>query len=343
MEAPLTISARISTATILRLFLVVFALLVLWALRDIILLLFLSIILAAAISPWITTLSRYHIPRPIGVLIVYSIIALLIALLVVLLVPAVTKEAASLSARFPGFYDRVIDFFRSNESQKTISSGTENLSALTHRLFSGLKGFAGGVASFVLVLVITFYFTIDEENVLRFGVRLAPGQYRERVRHIISKAHERIGSWFKGQLAASLVVGIVSFGALTVLGIPNALLLSIVAGIAAFVPFVGAAIGTIPAVVVALTVSVPKAVVVLGISLALYQLVANVLIPKIMSRVVGLNPVVIILVMLLGAELAGAIGLILAVPIASVVDLILREMRSSDSIKQAAREYPHGT
>lgn len=327
MEPSKTISVRISLATFIRLLAVVFVLFLLWVLRDIVLLLFLSMILAAAITPWINGLKRFKIPRPLGLLIVYSVIIAILVAVLLLLIPAITREASSIATRFPKYYDRIVDFLTSRGAVDSgaLSAARENLPALTQGVFAGLKGVARGFASFLLVLVITFYFTVDEENLRRFWVRLAPVSYRDRLLRITNTVGERIGNWFHGQLVISVAIASVTYLVLTLLGIPDALLLSMIAGIASFVPIVGAIIGTLPAVFVALTVSVAKAIAVLIFSLALYQLVASVLVPKVMSRAVGLNPVVIILVMLLGAELAGAVGLILAIPIASIIDVVVRE------------------
>ncbi len=316
----------ISLMTFVRLFLIVLGILLLWALRDIIILLFLAMILAAAIGPWITSLSKRGIPRPLGMLIIYSGIVAIIVAVVLLLIPAVARETTSLAARFPDFYDRVTEFFnRNGDSSSTISAAKDNLSMLTRGVFAGLKGVLGGFAMFLLVLVITFYFTVDEANLRRFWIRLAPVSYQERITRITQAAGERIGNWFRGQLVISAVIASVSYFLLTLLDVPDALLLAIIAGVAAFVPFIGAAIGIIPAVFVALTVSLTTALIVLAVSIALYQLVANALVPRLMSRAVGLNPVIIILVMFIGADLAGAVGLILAIPITSVVDVIIRE------------------
>lgn len=322
-----TLTLRISFSTFLRILLVAFAILVVWALLDIVLLLFLSMILAAAIAPWITTLSRHKIPRPVGVLIVYSALLAVFVAIVLLLVPAITREAASIAANFPDHYKRFTEFFLSPGAVDSgaLSTAKDALTSVTKGVFAGLKNVAGGFASFLLVLVITFYFTVDEHNLRKFWIRIVPPSYRDRLVRITRLAEERIGNWFRGQLMISAAIVVLSYLVLTIIGIPNALLLSIVAGIAAFIPLVGLAIGAIPAVFVALTVSVTKATIVLVFTIALYQVVANALVPKVMSRAVGLNPVVIILVMLLGADLAGALGLILAIPVASIIDAFVRE------------------
>ncbi|MBI4092549.1 MAG: AI-2E family transporter [Candidatus Kerfeldbacteria bacterium] len=332
MATPTMLSVRVSLATFVKVVLISFILIVLWALRDIIVLIFLAMILAAAITPWITALARYRIPRPVGVVIVYSVILGLIIAVILLMIPVIRTEATALVSS--NYYERLVTFFQDNPSKLGPFATKDNLSVLTSGVFSGLKGFLGGFASFLLVLVITFYFTIDEENIRRFWVRLVPSAHRDRVRRIARLAVERIGHWFRGQLVISLVIASLSYLVYTILGVPAALLLALISGGAAFVPIIGAIIGIVPAVLLALTVSQVTAVIVLILGIAIYQLTANALIPKIMSRAVGLNPVIIVIVMLIGAQLAGAVGLILAIPITSIIDVIVREMRSEHELEE---------
>lgn len=322
------IPVRISAATFLRVVVILLGLLLLWTLRDIVIILILSMILAAAIIPWVNWLARRRIPRSLSVLLAYGVILAVVIGVVILLIPAIARESTSISNRFPAYYQKVTDFLSTQSTLKsqTISFAKTNVSFLSRSAFEGLKGFGRSVATFLLVLVITFYFAVDEKNLRHFWIRLVPSGYRDRFVRIATNAVDRIGHWFRGQLLVSATIAAVTYGALRIIGVPDALLLSIIAGVAAFVPFVGAAIGILPALFVALTLSLTKALIVLIVMVALYQLVMNVLMPKMIARSVGLNPIVIVLVMLLGSKLAGATGLILAIPVASVIDTVVRDL-----------------
>lgn len=331
MDKPANIPVRVSISTFLRVLAVVLALLLLWALRDVILLLFLAMILAAAIGPWIAWFGKFKIPRTFGVLIVYVGIVAIFFLAIGLLIPAISHELASIPDRFPQYstyYEKVREFFFAHDTaaSSATAAAKEGLPALTRGIFAGLRGFIGGVGSFLLVLVMTYYFTVDEDNVRRFWVRMTPAKYRERMQRILSSIGERIGHWFRGQLTIAALIGAVSYLVFMLIGIPDALLLALIAALASFIPIVGAAIGIIPAVFIALTVSVPAAIGVLTFTIAVNWIIANALVPRVMSKAVGLNPVVIVLVMLLGAEFAGGLGLILAIPVASIIDAVVTEL-----------------
>lgn len=317
---------NISLASFVRVMVVAFALLVLWALRDIIMLIFLSIVLAAALSPWVRQLVKFRLPRLAAVVIIYCLLISIVLAFVLLLIPVVRQESASLANI--NLYEKLADFFTKSPGSTGSLVSKENISLLSQGVFAGLKGVLGGFASTLLVLVITFYFIIDEANIKRFWTRLVPRQYRERFSRIARESVDRIGSWFRGQLLISLLIGVLSYTAYALLGVPNAPLLALIGGTASFIPVVGAVIGIIPAVALALTISQVKAIIVLAIGIAINQFIANAIVPKVMSKAVGLNPVVIIIIMLVGAQLAGGVGLLLAVPIGAIVDIIIREYRS---------------
>lgn len=317
---------NISLASFVRIMLVAFALLVVWALRDIIMLIFLAVVLAAALSPWVKQLVKFRLPRVAAVVILYCLLISIVLVFVLLLIPVIRQESASLAN--VNLYEKLTDFFTKSPGSTGSIVSKENVSLLSKGVFAGLKGVLGGFASTLLVLVITFYFIIDEENIRKFWIRLVPRQYRDRFSRIAHESVERIGSWFRGQILISLLIGVLSYAAYVLIGVPNAPLLALISGTASFIPVVGTVIGLVPAVALALTISQVKAIIVLAVGIAINQFIANAIVPKVMSKAVGLNPVIIIIIMLVGAQIAGGIGLLLAVPIGAIVDVVVREYRS---------------
>ncbi len=324
----------ISLATFMRIFATMAVLAVVWALRDLILLIFFSMVLAATITPWVQRLERFRVPRIAGVAIVYCIIVTVLLSFVLLLIPVIRTETTTLMSS--NYYERISEFVSSTPINVGSIASKENVSIFSQGVFAGVKGFVGWFASFILVLVIAFYFAIDEENIRRFWIRLVPNAYRERFSLIARQSVDRIGGWFRGQLFISSLITVMSFIAFYLLRVPDALLLALIGGAASFIPVVGPVIGIVPAVLLALTVGHATAIAVLVIGIAIYQFTANAVVPKVMSRAVGLNPVIIIIVMLIGAELAGGLGLVLAIPIASVIDVIVKELRSKHELEEAS-------
>lgn len=334
METPKVVPAHISLATFVRFLVIAFVLLVLWILRDIIMLILLSMVLAATISPLVRKFERIRVPRVAGVTIIYCVIISIVLLFVALLIPAIRDEITTLSSS--NYIEKVTDFFSDSPLNIGSLATKENVSTFSKGIFAGVKGVIGGFTSFLLVLVITFYFTIDERNIRRFWVRLVPKRYRDRVTNVARQSVERIGSWFRGQLLVSLAIGSLSYAAFYFLGVPDALLLALIGAVAAFIPVIGAVVGVAPAVLLALTVSNVTALIVLAVGVAINVFIANAVVPKVMSKAVGLNPVVIVIVMLVGTQLAGGVGLLLAIPAASVIDVIVKELRPKERLEEAS-------
>lgn len=334
MDTPRYIPAHISLATFIRFIVIAFVLLLLWILRDIILMIFLSMILAVTLSPFIKKFERIRVPRIAAITIIYCLIISIVLLFIVLLIPAIKNEATSFTNS--NYIEKVTNFF-SNAPVNIGSLATkENVSTFSKGIFAGVRGFLGGFASFLLILVITFYFTLDEENIKRFWARLVPREYRSATARIARLSTERIGSWFRGQLVVSLLIGTLSYIAFYFLHVPDALLLALIGAVASFIPVIGAVIGIAPAILLALTVNQVTALIVLAVGIAIHEFIANAIVPKVMSKAVGLNPVVIVIVMLLGAELAGGVGLVLAIPVASVIDIIIRELKPRERLEEVS-------
>ncbi|KKS14295.1 MAG: hypothetical protein UU67_C0003G0017 [Candidatus Daviesbacteria bacterium GW2011_GWB1_41_5] len=152
-----------------------------------------------------------------------------------------------------------------------------------------------------------------------FGVR------QEKVQKILRLVEEKLGAWLRGQVVLSLLIGAMTYAGLLILGVEFALPLAILAGLLEVVPVIGPIIAAIPAVLLALTVSPFQAGLVTGLYVAIQQLEGHVVVPQVMRRAVGLNPLLVILAISVGGRLLGIGGALLAVPIAVVIQLVLQE------------------
>ena len=181
----------------------------------------------------------------------------------------------------------------------------------------------------VLILtlfVLTFYLLLDWKNLIKVISSPFSGAEEKRIINIISKVEDGLGRWVRGQLLLSLVVGLLTFIGLTIIGIPYALPLSLIAGIFEILPIVGPIIAAVPAVLVGLTISPIMALAAAATFLIVQQLENHLIVPVIMSRVVGVRPPVIIISLLIGANLAGITGAFLAIPIIVVIKILTKEL-----------------
>jgi predicted PurR-regulated permease PerM len=190
---------------------------------------------------------------------------------------------------------------------------------------------AEAIISVITVLSLTFFWMVGREPMQRFGLALLPADQRAGVREAWNVAESRLGQWVRGQLLLMTTVGAASAIAYFVLGLENALVLGVIAGVAEIIPIVGPAIGAIPALVSALVTGGPElALLVAGVYVVIQVLEGNVLVPMVMKNAVGLPPYLVIVSLLVGASVAGLVGALLAVPVAATIVVILERVQARD-------------
>ncbi len=337
--------------TILKIVIVLVVLAMVYILSDILALVFASLVFAAAISPLIDRMQRYRFPRWVTVVLVYIIFLGILTAVIYLLVPLVVNEIQSISANLPSYYDQLVSMFKSfeqsspdnavlNNLQNFLTSAEDQLGQMAGSLFSTAGNVFGGLLSLVVFLVITFYMLVEESGVKRLIHSIVPTQYQPYLVQLVNRIQQKLGHWLRGQLILCVIVGLLVYIGLTILGVKYALILAIIAGLLEFVPIIGPFLAGVPAVVLTATStqSIFKVFLVVLLYL-LVQILENYLIyPKVMQKSVGLNPVIIIIAMLIGAKLVGIIGVVLAVPIATILSIILKDVFNMRADKETQLE-----
>jgi len=327
----------ISTATFIKAVLIVLGVWFLWFIRDIVAIFVASILLASLIDPFAHWLSERRIPRGLSVLIVYTILITVVSLVLVLIVPAVTEQGGQLVDNISTYYldaseslgqvrQFSIDVGLSDNLASSIDSFSQGLADSFGSLFSTVRGVVGGLAGLLIILVLAFYMVVEEDKMRKYFKSLAPIEYQPYVAHLMKKMQLKMGQWLRGQIILGLVVGVTLYIALLALGVPYALLLAIIAGILEIVPYVGPVIALVPAAIIGFAVSPIMGVTVLVLYLIVQQLENNILVPKIMEKVTGLNPIISILALLIGIKIAGLMGAIMSIPLAMIIVVIIEDL-----------------
>lgn len=337
----------VSYVSILRVLAILAAIVFLYFIRDVLAILFVSIFLTSAITPWVNWFHKRGIPRGLGVLIIYVAALALVSLVIVLIIPPLTDQLNQLARSFPEYFQQAIVAFSdlqvsngegiSETVSDSLGSLQKTLSTATQGVFSVLASIFGGVIFFVAVLVITFYMVINEEFFIKTIQQFTPKKYSSYVVQFIKRAQEKLGKWLRGQLLLMFFIFILTYVVLLILGVKFALVLALIAGMLELIPFAGPIISAIPAIIIALSQSPLLAVLVVILYVLVQQIENNILVPKIMQKAVGLNPIITIVVILIGAKLGGIMGAILAVPVATVVSMLLSDWQESRSKRLAAR------
>lgn len=340
-------SVTISTTTFFKMLIIASAVAFLYLIRDVATIVFVALVLAAAIDPWITSLQRRGVPRGLGIAIIFVSLLALISLLLVLLVPLIADQLTQFLNAFPQLYAKGFSLFQGIKDQnlvdglqQAVDSLNSAVGQITTGFFSGIVGFFGGVFTVIGIFVLTFYLTMEEQGMKRLAVEISPAKYRPYLSRLFHRVEERLGGWLRGQLLLGLIIGAATWIGLTLLGVKYALVLALIAGITELLPAIGPFIGAIPAIIVAISIDPWKGLWVAGLYLVIQQLENHLIVPKVMSKTTGLNPVIVIVALLVGAKVAGIIGVILAVPtvliISTFIDDFLEEKKADDTKLEVA-------
>ncbi|MDO8617948.1 MAG: AI-2E family transporter [Candidatus Uhrbacteria bacterium] len=326
----------ISTGTIVKTIGIFVALGGLWLIRDIVLYVFIAILLAGVIYPFARWAAAHHFPKGLAVLIFYLLFFGLIGLILTLLIPIIVTESKNLVSTFGGSASWINDasnvlkeFSDRHGFSQNLRSSLDNLSATAPKTLGSLFGIVtsvfGGIAGFIIVLVLSFYLIVEDEAVRKLFLNIVPLRYHEFAVQAGWSIIDKLGSWLRGQLVLGLIIGTLYFIGFSLIGVPYALLLAILGGLLEFIPYVGPFIAAVPAIYLALSDSPLKAVVVLILIVIIQQLENNVIVPKVMQKVVGLNPIVSIVAFMIGAKLFGVVGAIFAIPVATAISVAWSE------------------
>ena len=318
----------ISTRTIITTLLILISAWVLYQVRSIALAVFVSLILALAFDPLVDWLQKRRIPRGFGVLMTYVLVLVLFAVLGGI-------GLGSLAQQFKELLFRLKDAAGALQNIPTIgdylsSSVDTLLSELTPQAGTGvfkvtLTAFSSA-ASLVTVLIFTAYLLLDFANVKQTFLNLFSRPLRLKAEKTMKDVEEKLGAWLRAQLVLMIIVGLFTFIGLSVLGMNYALSLALIAGLFEVIPLIGPIISAIPAVIIGFTISPVMGLGVLALYILVQQLENNVFVPKVMQKSVGFNPLVTMLALMVGGELFGFIGVLLAVPVTLTGYIVIKNL-----------------
>ncbi len=341
----------LSIMTIIKFFLVVIFLFFLYLIKEILAIIFVALIFSSAVDPWVDSMERIKFPRWLSILFIYIGLGVILFLVVYLLIPPIVQQTGQLANNFPGYFQKIglafegvrnfsVEHGVMGELDKSINALRDNISGALGSVFATVAGVFGGIVSFFVVLVITFYMIVEENAMKRTITFILPDKYQPFTLQLINKVQRKIGDWLKGQLVLSLIVGLMVYIGLLILGVNYALILALMAAIGEFIPYLGPVIAAVPAIFLAFAQSPLKALFVLILYLIIQQVENNILVPKVMQRAVGLNPIISIIALLIGAKVAGIVGVVLAIPVATAISVIVKELWQ---VKEQAEEIADHT
>ncbi len=333
----------ITSGTLFRAVLVVLGSYVLWLLRDLALLVITAIVIASALEPGVAVFMRARLPRFLAVFFLYLAVFGSIFLLLYFFLPPIIADTADFIAAFPQYVTNldIQSQITTLTNSADVLGDQEELQLLIQNLFSLqsvfqaspsaighlVVTFFGGFLSLMLVVVLSFYFALQETGVDDFLRLVLPVRHEEYAVNLWKRAQKKIGLWMQGQLLLSVIVGILTYLGLAIIGVPYALLLAILAGAAEIIPIFGGLVAGLLAATIAYSHGgVALALIVIGLYVVINQFESNLIYPLIVKKVVGIPPLLVIVALIAGHTLVGFIGLLLAVPVAAVLLELLNDL-----------------
>ena len=333
-KSPQTIS--ITTGTILRTIAVLAVVGMVWLIKDVVLMVLVSVLLAGVMYPFVRRLSVYRIPRGVSVCLFYLFLFGFLGLGFMLLIPALVHELGALNGDprqnelwLSGLSDGLRGVLAHVPFLPTVqisASGLQDsLIQTLQGLFQYLGSFVGGLVTLTIVFALSYYIIVEEETLREAFRRWVPARRQEQAVDVLWRVINRLGDWLRGQLILSLILALLYFAAFSLMGKPYPILLALFAGLLQFIPYLGPMISAVPALLLAATVSPLMFVLVLITLIILQQVHNNIIAPKVMQRAAGLNPIVGIVSVMIGAQLFGLTGALFSIPIATTITVLLNE------------------
>mgnify|MGYP001583816796 FL=1 len=310
--------------------------------REVIIILFLSIVISSAIDSPVSFLQRKRIPRILGTILIFLAVSAVIGFLLYIIVPVSIFELKNLLANM----DKMeVPFFGKLGTIVLAEKLGEVLNGLSNILFKGgvssflsvVSGIFGNVVFVLATFVISFYLSVHQAGVEKFLRAILPMAREDYVVDIYLRVKKKLGFWLQGQLLLMFFVGFSSFLGLWILGVKYALILGIMAGLFEIVPIVGPIFVGALAFLAAVPESFSSGIYVILLFFLIQQLESHVVVPVVMGRIVGISPVVIVISLLAGSQIAGFVGLVLAVPAAVIFQEIIED-RDRKKPKSLTRE-----
>ncbi len=330
---------HISTSSILKIIAIILILWLLYAIRAVLVILFIAIIIAAAFDPIVDFLKKRKMPRILSTSLIFLALLGLLGLIISLIIPPLALEIRDLALRIPDYYNKIIlPFVRSQKIfpssgivaniQKILQTFSGELSKVTGNVFSATIRIFGGLISTIIIFVLSFYLLVREQGTKKLFQDILPEKYKNYAMDLLDKTSRKMAEWVWARFALCIIMGVLIFIGLKILGVKYALMLGLVAGILDIIPIVGPIIAAILAIFISLTQSFYLSIAVLVLYIVISQIEGYILIPKMFKKASELNPVLIILALLIGAKLGGIVGLIIAVPVATVVFVFFKNLPS---------------
>jgi predicted PurR-regulated permease PerM len=337
---------EITTGTIFRAMLLALFLVFLYLVRDILVIILFAVVIASAIEPIAHWGASRRIPRVLMVLAVYIAAFSFLGMVFYLVVPTLFSEffdfistfssqwlEKSSTQTFFGLFPNLPETLSGILTQLVVGLQS-SIEKLTVGFFSATAAIFGGVFSMILIVVISFYLSVQEHGIEKFLEVVTPKKYEKYVIDLWLRSQRKIGFWLQGQILLGVLIGIFVFLGLTILGVKYALMLALLATVFELIPMFGPVLAAIPAVGIAFLQKPSLALVVIALYVIIQQFESHLIHPVVVRKITGVPSILVIIAMIIGGKLGGISGIILAIPISVVLVQFLNDMAAKKELAE---------
>jgi predicted PurR-regulated permease PerM len=308
-----------------------------YVLRDLLWVILTAVVLASAVEAPTARMVRWGMSRVLAVALLYLTVVVFLSAVFYFVVPPVLREANSFLTELPTYLETFnltsIEGLPTKPGDGSALLGElAPLQSLLKSTSSGILGAAssvfGGLMSFVLIVVLSFYLAVLDQGIDDFLRIVTPMRHHTYILGLWRRAQRKIGRWFQGQLLLSVIIGVMIYIGLLILGVPHPALLALIAGILELIPVFGSILSAVPAVAVAtIAGGASLALLTIAMYVVVNQLEGNVIYPLVVQKVLGVSPLVVILAIIAGAQVGGFLGILIAVPVAAAVQEYVNDVQ----------------
>lgn len=329
-----SVKVEISQRTILLILGIFVAFKFLTLVSDIILTIFVALLIMAILNPMVSKLALKKIPRPISVIVVYLLVLALLIISFAAIIPPLISQTTTFINHIPDYVTAL--GIPTLYSDQIIEQLILQLSTIPAKAAQLTFSFVSNILEVIAILVFAFYFLMLREHLDDHLAPFFDNGRKMQIDKIIDILENRLGGWARGQILLMIAVACANYIGLVALGIPFALPLAIFAGFLELIPYVGPFIAAIPAIIIGFSISPFLGFAAAALAFLIQELENYVLVPKIMQRSAGVNPIVTLVALAVGFNLAGVVGLLISVPFAITLEVLVRELYFTKGEKRAS-------
>ena len=333
---------EVGTKILLRFLLIALVLGFLYLIRDVVFLIFLSVLTSAALAPAVTRFKRFGLSRTPAVIVVYSILFFGVIALISFFVPVFFDEVRQFVANWPAYSVHLNQILGSLESylhplgiafekESFFGNIEQNVGSGFTGIFSTTVSFFSGLISVFGFFFLSVYLSLEEKGIEKFFLLVTPDRYHRYALSLAERMQGKVSQWLFGQLLLMIIVFAMYYIGLTLLGIPYALAVAFFGGLMEIIPYIGPIIAGFPAVILGLLISPVTGLSVLAFYVIAHQLEGHIIAPQVLKRSIGLSPVVLIIAALIGAKLGGPLGILLSIPTSMVLSVFVEDFLEKKS------------